>query len=528
MFRLIIISLCCFISSRAQIAEGEYYFKSILNNGEGWWGGVVEGPLMPFGKYEYEHDLFGDVKENQGSPVLISSAGRYIWCDEPFRFEFNNDSIEVFSNLSQIQSGEAGNSLRDAYMFVSQNFFPPQGKIPEALLFTNPQYNTWIELTYNQNEKDILTYAQSIIDNGFPPGVIMIDDNWQEDYGTWDFKAAKFNDPRKMVNKLHELGFKVMLWVCPFVSADSPNYRLLEKENAFLMEDNEEKRPAVIRWWNGASALLDFTNHYAEKWFIDQLKYLIETFNIDGFKFDAGDPNFYTGEIISNEPITPNEHSELFAKIGLEFPLNEYRACWKMGGQPLAQRLRDKRHDWEDLKLLIPGIISQGLMGYQFTCPDMIGGGEYGSFINLKTIDEELIVRSAQCSALMPMMQFSVAPWRILSKENLEICNEMADLHKKMGDEILRLAKESSVSGEPIVRNLEYVFPHEGYSEIKDQFMLGNDILVAPVLEKNSYSREIVFPSGNWMGDDAIIISGPSKIEVEVPIHRLPWYRRIN
>ena len=527
--RMTIIFLCFTISSIAQVAKGEYYFKSILNNGEGWWGGVVvDGPLMPFGKYEYKHDLYGDVKENQGSPVLISNSGRYIWCDEPFRFEFNNDTLKVFSDLSQIQTGKAGNSLRDAYMFVSQNFFPPQGKIPEALLFTSPQYNTWIELTYNQNEEDILNYAQAIIDNGFPPGVIMIDDNWQEDYGTWNFKAAKFSDPKKMIGRLHTLGFKVMLWVCPFVSADSPNYRFLEEKNAFLMEDNEDRRPAIIRWWNGASALLDFTNPFAEKWFIDQLKYLIENFDIDGFKFDAGDPNFYTGKIISNEPITPNEHSELFAKIGLEFPLNEYRACWKMGGQPLAQRLRDKRHDWEDLKLLIPGIIAQGLMGYQFTCPDMIGGGEYGSFLNIKTIDEELIVRSAQCSALMPMMQFSVAPWRILNKENNEICRKMADLHKKMGGEILKLAKESSVSGEPIVRNMEYVFPHEGYSEIKDQFMLGNDILVAPVLDKNTYSREINFPSGKWLGDDESIVSGPCKIKVEVPINRLPWYRKIN
>ena len=82
------------------------------------------------------------------------------------------------------------------------------------------------------------------------------------------------------------------------------------------MEDNEEKRPAIIRWWNGASALLDFTNPIAEKWFIDQLKSLMETYDIDGFKFDAGDANFYTGDIISNKSITPNEHSELFAKIG--------------------------------------------------------------------------------------------------------------------------------------------------------------------------------------------------------------------
>jgi alpha-glucosidase (family GH31 glycosyl hydrolase) len=527
--RLIIFFLCFYISSIAQKAGDKYYFETILYEAEAWWGGVVvDASIMPFGMYEYEHDLYGDVKENQGSPVLISDSGRYVWCDEPFRFEFNNDSLKVSSNLSQIQTGKAGNSLRDAYLFVSQNFFPSKGKIPDALLFTSPQYNTWIELTYNQNEEDILDYAQAIVDNGFPPGVIMIDDNWQEDYGTWKFKAAEFSNPKKMVEKLQELGFKVMLWVCPFVSADSPNYRFLEMENALLMEDNEEKNPAIIRWWNGASALLDFTNPFAEKWFVYQLKSLVETFNIDGFKFDAGDPNFYNGKIISNRRITPNEHSELFAKIGLEFPLNEYRACWKMGGQPLAQRLRDKRHDWQDLKLLIPGIIAQGLMGYQFTCPDMIGGGEYGSFLNLKTIDEELIVRSAQCSALMPMMQFSVAPWRILTKENIEICREMADLHKKMGSEILKLANESAFSGEPIVRNMEYVFPHEGYSEIKDQFMLGNDILVAPVLEKNTYGREIVFPSGKWLGDDENIISGPCKIKVDVPINRLPWYRRIN
>lgn len=104
----------------------------------------------------------------------------------------------------------------------------------------------------------------------------------------------------------------------------------------------------------------------------------------------------------------------------------------------------------------------------------------------------------------------------------------MAELHKNMGDEILKLAKESATSGEPIVRNMEYVFPHSGYAEIKDQFMLGNNILVAPVLNKNTYSREIVFPPGKWKGDDESVVSGPTKIIVNVPIERLPWYRRMN
>jgi alpha-glucosidase (family GH31 glycosyl hydrolase) len=104
----------------------------------------------------------------------------------------------------------------------------------------------------------------------------------------------------------------------------------------------------------------------------------------------------------------------------------------------------------------------------------------------------------------------------------------MAELHKKMGDEILNLAKESAVTGEPIVRNMEYVFPHMGYSEIKDQFMLGNNILAAPVIEKNTYSREIIFPPGKWMGDDGTVVTGPKKAKVNVPIERLPWYKKID
>ena len=85
--------------------------------------------------------------------------------------------------------------------------------IPDELLFTHPQYNTWIELMYDQNEEDILEYARAIIDNGYPPGVLMIDDNWQENYGIWKFSPRRFKDPKGMMDELHAMGFKVMLWV---------------------------------------------------------------------------------------------------------------------------------------------------------------------------------------------------------------------------------------------------------------------------------------------------------------------------
>jgi len=514
------------VSAIQQIHAAAPVTLKVLEN-EKWWGGaVVDGNKMPFGDGDYACNLLGDTKGNQGQPLLISNRGRYIWCDDPIRFEFKHGSVSVTAPLHPSVWGQSGSTLRDVYRHVSKTFFPPSGRIPDPLLFTNPQYNTWIELMYDQNEKDILRYAHGILDHGFPPGVLMIDDNWQEDYGTWEFKAEKFQNPGGMVDSLHAMGFKVMLWVCPFVSADSPVYRELAEKRFLITEKNGEKRPAVVRWWNGASALLDLTNADAGQWFLDRLNRLQHVYGVDGFKLDAGDADFYTGPIASSQAVTPNVHSELFCRIGLSFPLNEYRACWKMAGQPLAQRLRDKRHSWGDLRELIPGILAQGLMGYAFTCPDMIGGGEYLSFLNLGAVDQELIVRSAECHALMPMMQFSVAPWRVLSRENLDICRRMAQLHVRLGKTILAMARESATGGEPVARPLEYGYPNQGYAEIKDQWMLGESILVAPVLEKGQSRRLVYFPAGTWHGEDGTVVQGSIRKEIQVPINRLPWYRK--
>ncbi len=499
---------------------------AMLEN-ERWWGGaVLDGRNMPFGEKGLVYDQNGNCKTNQAAPIFISNKGRFIWSESPLNIKIDRDNIEAGVQKGEIVTGKQGETLKEAYLYACRQFFPPSGRIPDPLLFTSPQYNTWIELQYDQNEEDILKYADDILKNGFPPGVIMIDDNWQERYGTWEFDCKKFRDPKGMIDKLHTMGFKVMIWVVPFVSPDSPNYRELAKRKLLIFGDSEKTRPAMINWWNGVSALVDLSNPEGEKWFKDQLDYLVKTYGIDGFKLDAGDPESYEGKYSYNN-LSPNEHCETYAKLGLDYPLNELRACWKMAGKPLVQRLRDKSHNWNDASCLIPDMIGLGLIGHQFGCPDMIGGGEYKSFQDTSVLDEELIVRSAQVSALMPMMQFSVAPWRVLSSENLDICKNMANLHFEMGLEILDLAKACAVSGEPMVRNLEYEFPGKGYEEIKDQFLLGGDIMVAPVVSKGQRSRKVTFPEGTWKGDDGTLVTGPDELVVEVPLERLPWYQKM-
>lgn len=492
---------------------------------ERWWGGAVaQAHQSPYGDADFTTNLNYDNKGNRAQPLLLSSQGRVIWSENPFSFAFRNDSIIISDYTAPVVERQRGTTLRDAYLFASATYFPASGKTPDTLLFSHPQWNTWIELTYNQNQHDILKYARNVLHNGFSPGVIMIDDTWQEDYGVWNFHPGRFPDPGAMMKDLHSMGFKVMLWVCPFVSADAVPYRQLSAKKGLLRDSDGE--PAMIRWWNGVSAVLDLTNPVDSAWFANQLQALKDTFGVDGFKLDAGDAYFYKENTVSYRKTSINEQTSLFGQIGLKFPLNEYRAMWKMGGQPLAERIADKNHTWEDLQKLIPQSLTQGLEGYPFVCPDMIGGGDFGSFLNRSTLDEELVVRSAQCHALMPMMQFSVAPWRVLDSVHLNAVKKVVALRQSKIQMIMGLVREAAKSGEPVIRSMEYVFPHHGYSSINDQFVVGNDIIVAPMVNKGS-SRIVVLPGGRWRSDENKVYKGPAKITINVPLERLPYFERL-
>jgi alpha-glucosidase (family GH31 glycosyl hydrolase) len=509
--------------------------KIILEKGEKVWAGVInDGQLMPVSD-NYSFDFYGNNKNNQVQPIILTSKGQYVWSEQPYKFEVTSSEINITDQYNGVNTGRSGSTLAEVQRFVSKKYFPASGLLPDTLLFAAPQYNTWIELNYHQSQTDILKYAKAIIDNGLPAGVLMLDDTWQEDYGVWDFHPGRFPNPKAMMDQLHKMGFKVMLWVCPFVSPDQTIiFNELKKKKAFLVEKSKptdtwetSRNPAMISWWDGVSAELDFSNPTAVEWFNAQLDRLVRDYKVDGFKFDAADMHFYPANALSKENITPNQHCELYTQFGMRFPLNEFRACWKMGGQPLVQRLHDKNHTWKDLQNLIPDMIIEGISGYTFSCPDMIGGGMLSSFEDLNSIDQDLIVRSAQCHALMPMMQFSVAPWRILDPKHLEAVKECVALRMKFTPVIMKLVRESAKTGDPILRNMEYVFPKQGFEAIVDQFMMGDKLLIAPMINPGTRGRNVLLPKGTWKADDGKVYKGGKSVLVDTPLDRLPWFEKI-
>lgn len=497
--------------------------------GEHWYGFAVnDGVKFPLSaKSEYSLNLDPNPTCNQSVPLLLSSKGRYIWSPKGFYLKVKEGVILCESLKSEIELVEGHKSLKGAFQNAQKEHFPANGVTPPEEFFKQPQYNTWIELIYDQNQIDVLKYAQGILDNGFPPGILMIDDGWSEFYGRWEFNKHNFPDPKEMIEQLHQMGFKVMLWTCPFISPDSLEMRKLHEKGLLVREVNGE--PAVRKWWNGYSAVLDFTNPKSVEWFDGQLKNLTDKYKVDGFKFDAGDGIYYKDDDVTFAPVDANGQTALWAEFGVQYPYNEYRACFCCGGLPLVQRLADKSHSWNHngMLALIPNQLAQGIMGYPFTCPDMIGGGEYENFLaNSHSLDEELFVRYAQCAALLPMLQFSAAPWRVLSREHNQLCLEAAELHCEYSSYIYDLAKQASVKGEPIARYMEYEFPGVGLETVTDQFMLGDKILVAPVCTKGALKRSVHLPEGKWRYIDGTIYE-KGMVEVETPISVLPYFVRL-
>ncbi|MEG2756333.1 MAG: glycoside hydrolase, partial [Mucinivorans sp.] len=194
------LTLLCLIGFTAQAQQ-----TIQSENGEKWWGAMTAmGGRMPLSEPTGLVRLSSQNSNNQSVPFLVSNYGRYIYSNHAFDFEWDGKSFIFTNTYDTIKVQKVGKTLRDAFVVASSRHFKPTGIMPEKEFFTHPQYNTWIELVYNQNQADIERYADGILSSGLPAGILMVDDNWQRYYGNFDFKAERFSDAKGMVDRLHQ------------------------------------------------------------------------------------------------------------------------------------------------------------------------------------------------------------------------------------------------------------------------------------------------------------------------------------
>jgi alpha-glucosidase (family GH31 glycosyl hydrolase) len=136
------------------------------------------------------------------------------------------------------------------------------------------------------------------------------------------------------------------------------------------------------------------------------------------------------------------------------------------------------------------------------------------------------MIRWTQLNALIPVMQFSIKPWE-LGKQCAEICRQYTNLHLEFTPLFEQLAKEVTITGEPIIRPVFWLAPHDHRALVcDDQFLVGSKILVAPVVYESTRERDIYLPPGTWKDYwNNEIFEGPTVLEkYPAPLEILPIF----
>ena len=528
--------------------KGPNEFTTVVKplEGEKWWGGAVnDGGEMPYSTTKREKDLGLENEHGAVAPFLVSSAGRYVWSDRPFRFSFLDGVLTVVSRFEKVEPVVAGKTLKEAYLQACRRHFPFDGRIPAELLFTMPQWNNWMEIAIQgMKQSSVDAYTDALAASGFPCGVYMMDGGWLSHMGSYVFHAEDYPDPKGMFDRIRRNGWKSMIWTAHFVSPDSREFKALRYGPGYMIqgldllayrqEENAKlavrrRTAGVVWWWSGISAVYDLTYGPGRDYYVKTLKDFAAMYGIDGFKFDAGDTRRLCESVRFHDTAKEAvDYAHEYVKLGADnFPYNEYRCGYRTGGMPVMQRLHDQKHSWDAHGKVNSSMLAAGLLGSPYIVADMIGGGRGGTFRPGGYFCEKLFVRSCAQQALHPMMQFSAAPWRYLKPENVEICKAFANLHVGFGPYILELARHASRTGEPIMRSMEYEFPGQGFARAMTQFMLGTKWLVAPVVNEDD-SLKVELPKGRWRDDLGEVHEGPKVLELkDVPLARLPRYERI-
>ncbi|GAA5174484.1 glycoside hydrolase family 31 protein [Niveibacterium umoris] len=423
------------------------------------------------------------------------------------------------TRLRLIAAADLPSAYREALVVIGH-----PAVTPAEPLLAAPIWTTWAKYKADINAERVLEFAHAIRTHGYPGATLEIDDRWQAAYGATDFDPQRFPDPARLVTTLRELGFATTLWITPFLAEGAAN--TAEAQALGHVVRHADGAPYRVRWWQGEASLLDLTSPAARDWWAAKLKALQAATGIAGYKFDAGEANFLPADAVTHTPIERSDYSRLWADFAAEhFPYGEARCGWRGQRNAILYRQWDKFSTWgEDngLASVVTQALALGLVGYPFVLPDMVGGNAYGN-----TVSPELMIRWTQACAPMLAIQFSIPPWE-LGEAVDAICRRYADLHVALAPRRIAAARQATLDGTPPIRPMIWAAPDRAEAAaIADQYLLGDDLLVAPVLREGQTARDIWLPPGRWRDywREAEFAGGWLR-DYPAPLDALPMFER--
>lgn len=350
-----------------------------------------------------------------------------------------------------------------AHMYAVETLLGKPTGYPDERMVQHPVWSTWALYKAEVTDAVVRDFAQQILDNGFENSQLEIDDDWEDCYGALTFRKKKFPDAKKLTDDLKALGFRVTLWIHPFINNNCTAIYNTAKEAGYLVLNHEGS--SDTQWWNSIAkdaAYLDFTKTAVQEWFTTRLKRLQTEDGIDSFKFDAGETSWVPADPVlqGDEYLTPLQITTDYVRTVAAFgDLVEVRSAQNSQELPIFVRIVDKDSEWgwnNGLVTLITSLLQMNLNGYPFVLPDMIGGNGY----NERPPNKDLFLRWLQANVFMPSLQFSFVPWNF-DQETIEISKVFTKLHADYTPYIMKLFKRATTTGEPVNAPLWWIAPDD-------------------------------------------------------------------
>lgn len=363
------------------------------------------------------------------------------------------------------------------------------------------------------------------------------------DWGRWP-------DPMGMIRDFHGSGLRVILWQIPIQKyLNKQKHSQKEADERYMLAQGysvKNKDGTAYRMpegWFKESLLMDFSNPEGRKWWFDKRKYLLDM-GVDGFKTDGGEFVFgkevaffdgRKGEEMRNE--YPNDYVEAYYEFARKAK-GEEALTFSRAGYTGAQKFPahwagDERSTFEAFRHSLIAGLSAGMSGVIFW------GWDLGGF-NGDIPSAELFIRSAAMAAFCPIMQYHAeskgefnqdrTPWNIADRTGDDralsgyrfFANVRMNLLPYIYDQALKSVRERK----PLIRAMVYAFPDElACHGMFDQYMFGDDLLVAPVIEEGATERYVYFPKGKWRNlwkEEAVY--GPTYHRVTADLLEIPVY----
>ncbi|XP_047105211.1 myogenesis-regulating glycosidase-like [Schistocerca piceifrons] len=415
---------------------------------------------------------------------------------------------------------------RQAHEYAVQAYLGKPTATPDERMATQPIWSTINRYHADVSDQNLRALANEIIANGFNYSQIEIDEYWEVCYGSLTFDPNKFPDMKALTDDLHALGFRVTLWVHPFILEGCEPYYSEALAAGYFVSNTEG---STHTWWKNNAGIVDFTNPEAAAWWTDRLWALRNETGIDSFEFDAGQTN-YLPQLPNIQPVerNPVRYSDEFARAASQFgPLVEIQTGVESQRLPnffLMDVVDSKWGTAGGVGTLLPKLLELSIVGHPFVMPEMVGGATYA----LPT--KEMYIRWLQATIFMPAVKFSYTPWDF-DNETLEICRDLLSLRAQYAPRIVELMQKAVEDGTPVNLPIWWISPNDDTAQTVDsEFLLGEDVLVAPVLEEGAVSRDIYLPSGYWRDEadpEHPTIRGPQWLyDYSAPLNTLPYFSR--